>query len=481
MRASGQNLSATSPAGLMLLLASSAVVGSLVLLVDPELAPRLWLALGCAAAAVVFVWRFHRAAALTVSRFDQILWAILISHTVIVSRLRDPRALAEDSGLTPQIAAEIAIWIALLLYTAFRLCLNPGRWANLVGPAARWAGLLFLAALASTLYAVSPLITAAWTLKLFVILILSCLMFDARDPLGSLDRFREATGLGLVLILGQFLILGTLSPDSALDLSPISGIPRLGGFLLPATQLATVSSLVLAMIALDYLCGRRSRWRALVFAAASIMLLASLGRSAMIALALTLFVVLALFRRVKEALVGSVALGILLISIPGLMSASWDLLSRRQGPQEMASLTGRIPLWEKAVELIWQKPLLGWGYVSGGRVAFLSMFKWWAPPHSHNAFLEILLALGVVGGVILLMLLYQTLRPAIQVLRGGWDRSRPGPVESASLMIVGLMSLLLVDGMFSAGFSGAPRFEATILVGCAFAADLVSRVRREKS
>lgn len=71
------------------------------------------------------------------------------------------------------------------------------------------------------------------------------------------------------------------------------------------------------------------------------------------------------------------------------------------------TLTGRIPLWELVIAKIAERPLLGYGYGGfwlgwEGESADVWRYtnKNWEAPHSHNGFLEILLAFGLIGLVI---------------------------------------------------------------------------------
>ena len=72
-----------------------------------------------------------------------------------------------------------------------------------------------------------------------------------------------------------------------------------------------------------------------------------------------------------------------------------------------ATLTGRLPLWEGSISSFMDRPWLGYGYdsfwsgISGESDKLLLLIDSdWAAPNSHNGFLEILLAFGLIGFVI---------------------------------------------------------------------------------
>lgn len=67
-----------------------------------------------------------------------------------------------------------------------------------------------------------------------------------------------------------------------------------------------------------------------------------------------------------------------------------------------ATLTGRTELWALVLNLIGERPTLGWGYSAmwlqnDSLTISISHTVGWAVPQAHNAFLEVALELGVLG------------------------------------------------------------------------------------
>ncbi|MBD2435783.1 O-antigen ligase [Nostoc sp. FACHB-110] len=67
-----------------------------------------------------------------------------------------------------------------------------------------------------------------------------------------------------------------------------------------------------------------------------------------------------------------------------------------------SNLTGRTPLWNAVLDMIWQRPWLGYGYSGfwgGGyrESAYIELVTGWNPPHAHNGFLDICIDLGLLG------------------------------------------------------------------------------------
>lgn len=106
-------------------------------------------------------------------------------------------------------------------------------------------------------------------------------------------------------------------------------------------------------------------------------------------------------------------------------------------------LTGRIDLWRSVWDHILQRPWLGYGYdaVWGGEGPLADRILWrlsWDAPHSHNGFLELLLAFGIIGGVIFLWLLVANFAAA-------WNLFKSGQGMRGSFAMAFLMWLVLVN------------------------------------
>lgn len=72
------------------------------------------------------------------------------------------------------------------------------------------------------------------------------------------------------------------------------------------------------------------------------------------------------------------------------------------------TFTGRTILWELVIEMIKQRPLLGYGYNAfwrglNGPSAYIVNTANWAVPHAHNGFLDLWLDLGSLGGLVFLL------------------------------------------------------------------------------
>ena len=109
-----------------------------------------------------------------------------------------------------------------------------------------------------------------------------------------------------------------------------------------------------------------------------------------------------------------------------------------------STLTGRTDVWDAVIELISQKPVLGWGYRAMW-VPTDSVTVWvdrrtgeWGAPSAHNAFLEITLELGLIGLASLILI----------VCQGFWRAIR---CCALGLLPFGLFSLVFFVGAIVAG------------------------------
>jgi O-antigen ligase len=215
---------------------------------------------------------------------------------------------------------------------------------------------------------------------------------------------------GVALGFGGWLVGAVLAASFAnVVLSIISGAPevvpgvegdptRLSGFMQP-NHLAYAAALVLIGVAA--LWGRHQRARlALVVVAstATYALLASRSRTGLIALILALVIAgaasVAPAARLRAAAVGLV---VVLAVVPVLGSAGHGWFDRDSGTDSnISSLTGRTDLWPPVIDLIEERPVVGWGIdavLSPAGIKVQEVLP--GVGQAHNAYLEAALMGGV--------------------------------------------------------------------------------------
>jgi O-antigen ligase len=141
-------------------------------------------------------------------------------------------------------------------------------------------------------------------------------------------------------------------------------------------------------------------------------------------------------------------------------------LMRGQTSDQFLSLTGRTDLWTAAAEVAREHWLVGLGY-QASRTALLNIYTW--AGYAHNAFLQTLLDLGVLGALLLWPPLFRSL------LAGGRSAWSDDPVvraTGATLFAVGVF--LVANALTSESFAAAPGFELLLVFILAFSAHELS-------
>jgi exopolysaccharide production protein ExoQ len=118
--------------------------------------------------------------------------------------------------------------------------------------------------------------------------------------------------------------------------------------------------------------------------------------------------------------------------------------------KDVNSLTGRLPLWEELLKAANRRPWLGYGH--GGFWHSLNTFEYsekfsWHIPHGHNAYLDLVLNVGVVGlGLYLLWFLASAFAAV-----GNFEREG----KNGDLFAVCLCVFAAVHGITESKFPGA--------------------------
>ena len=120
-----------------------------------------------------------------------------------------------------------------------------------------------------------------------------------------------------------------------------------------------------------------------------------------------------------------------------------ESVSRSGSSKEILTLSGRLLIWPYVVEQIADAPWLGHGHAAG--VSLFRGFTPWKIAHAHNAYLQALLYVGILGSIPLLAALLSQLRAFVV---------RPSPVRDILLLnalILGMTETSMVANMPSQG------------------------------
>ena len=187
-------------------------------------------------------------------------------------------------------------------------------------------------------------------------------------------------------------------------------------------RVMALSALVFLLLALS---GRRYRWLPWAGFGISVALLFLSGSLAPAACLVTLVAILPFYAALRSNYNIVILACIFGIAVAGAVSAlilrSSSSLVGMLG-RDM-TLTGRTEVWDAVLEMIWQRPLLGYGYGGfwlgwEGGSAQVWLQSGIMAGHAHNGLLNLWLDLGLLGVSVFLLGLLLAFRRAV-----GWARS----------------------------------------------------------
>ena len=100
------------------------------------------------------------------------------------------------------------------------------------------------------------------------------------------------------------------------------------------------------------------------------------------------------------------------------------MLGRTGEMETLGSLTGRIPLWKAAMELVKQHPFVGYGYdafLTSQNLIFMEKKLGWSTPSPHSGYINTLGGLGYIGAVTLVLSLFLSVMKSISLRKRNLD------------------------------------------------------------
>jgi O-antigen ligase len=131
-------------------------------------------------------------------------------------------------------------------------------------------------------------------------------------------------------------------------------------------------------------------------------------------------------------------------------------LFRDQSVDALLEMNGRLALWSELQPAVADRFVSGYGY-QASRPVVLEAFEWAA--YAHNAFIQTVLDLGLVGLAALIAIVVVAYRGALRRAR---DRRTRATVAA-------VVTFLVVNALASESFAGAPSYEVLLLFLCACA------------
>jgi O-antigen ligase len=330
------------------------------------------------------------------------------------------------------------------------------------------AGLVLCAimSLASTAWSVYPMWTLYKSVEYLIDLALLAAILTAVRNAEDLKSLFDLTWFlaGLLLLtvwLGLFL-----RPDVAL----VPGVGLIGVQIqgvVPSISANGVGDLggTLLLVAGTRLLFRNHHrslyWMVLLAALPTVVFAQS--RSPATAALLGLLAVLILARRFGLLILVGVA-GAALISLSSAEAVVHQAFLRGQSPELFYSLSGRVGWWIYAWEVFRGSPFLGLGGYAGARFAVLGPLGATEVSSIHNAWLEILLGVGLIG---FLPFLVTFLRVWPNLLRPLDTRRTPTTARELRIEAVGFFVMLCFRSIFSVEFTWHPPLQFFLVLGFA--------------
>jgi O-antigen ligase len=307
----------------------------------------------------------------------------------------------------------------------------------------------------STLWSVYPLWTLYRSIEYLIDLALLAAIVTAVRSTEELKSLFDWTWVLCGLLLCTVWLGVVLRPDIAV----IKGIGLIGvqvQGVLPAASANAVGDMgaILLIIAGTRLLFRKQSrtfyW--LVCLVAIPTLLLSQSRSPATGAMLGLLAVLLVERRFGLLTV----LGIVTAAFMTLTSAEavvQQAFLRGQNPSLFYSLSGRVGWWTVAWEVLREHPVLGLGGYAGARFAVLNSLGVTDASSIHNAWLDILLGVGIVGFVPLLATLGGVW---VNLLRPLYGAAIPSTVREVRAEALAIFVLVWVRSFFTVEFTWHP-------------------------
>lgn len=382
-------------------------------------------------------------------------------------RVRDATA-SLDGALDAQVAMELAVFamvgigaVAAWLAAADRRPVTSGEKAI-----AAYVGI----ALLSVAWSESPMLTLVRAGQLAVLALMAVVAVRVLTP----GRALWAGSVAVSLHVLAFSAMALLLPD-AYGIADSERPGRFSWFAVHPIEVGTLAAIgALGLLSAALFIPRAQRPRLLgmpvwllIVPLVGVLLLAN-TRGALLAFvaAAGLLVFLRMHGTLRWplALVGAAAVPLFVVFGPDfelwLHSLATDypamdsLFFRGQGVETVLEMNGRLQLWDDLRPAIVEQLMGGYGYLAS-RPVLLDAAYWAA--YAHNAVLQSLLDLGVVGTVALLAVVGVSLSAARRTDLGSWLRPA----------VTTIAVFLVVNSISTESFAGAPGFDALVLFLCA--------------
>jgi O-antigen ligase len=391
-----------------------------------------------------------------------VLWWLLLSYRAFLPRL-DQIDLKAQALTDLSLLLEIGILgfigafvVGDILPSA--LFVRNARWTRLIKLCMAFAG----GAVLSSLIGPRPLFALASAGKLVCAVGLSAYAVAAAKDISDIRRFLGVTYLGLLPYMLLPWVALLIAPEFA-----YAPNGRLIGFWVYPVVLGIIASMISIASMVRFTQGG-SRLRRYTFAAISLLgivtCLATASKSGFGAYLVGLIAVAVLGlgvptqrRRVAILLVlGGIVLGCAFDMIAVDYLESWYLSGT-----EVGTLSGRTQLWSGVIQQVLEDPLralIGHGYTAARVEGFVVRDLLWYSTEAHNALLNVLYEMGILGLGLLVAIIVIALWSGVKAVRGSREQLERMTFGEALAM----MCVVLVASLAVSLYGGMPRAEGLV-------------------
>lgn len=321
-------------------------------------------------------------------------------------------------------------------------------------------GLLIGVIAASTLWAIDPGLTFRRTAAL-------ALMLVGVYVCASMLSMRQIVA-GTLLFTGAFVAAAVAVQFVVGGFTPTAGAWRLAGIVHPVALswycgLGAIAAV--AVVRFEPRYRMPAGWMAVAFLACLVLTKTRTGLGATF-VAIAVFWLLTSNRRIHQDVPVVVTwlallLFLLALAVPGdhlswtsiyTESVEASSLGRTDAIEEIATFTGRLPVWEASIALASQRPLLGYGYSafqSPQMIPVLAEAAGWVPTSTHSGYIDALLSLGIVGLALVVFVLVASTVESVRMARGRPRYAFATAVLTWLLVILAFEAPVLFDPIFT--------------------------------
>jgi O-antigen ligase len=420
-----------------------------------------------------------------------VMMVALVLVSTFKFRKRDAQ-LAIAGVADNEVIREVAVWVlfaiivGLSMLTAWARRRRGGNGRSKLGPALRALAVVTLVIVASALGTGSTRSVtraAQWVMLAgLVVLAYREIQRDSEYLYTMWVWIRRAVWAGVVLAA----LVTDLNPAWGSLYSDWYHIARYRFFLTHPIPTASLLGFALLLLAGSYLGLpdklAKAPWgkigRVLLGLFMMYLLLRTKSRGAILALAAggAVLLLTSPMRNRRRSATFALLLGIGGLAVATQIDVTADRLSRvvfrNQSVEVLMSLNSRTELFDVGFDFFLEKPVFGWGYLTGGS-HFLQFFDW--AGEAHNAYLAVLFSMGLIGAAAFAGLFFFLVRGIYRALQDSAVFNRALGAEAA-----GMAAFVLVDGMVGEGFAGPVGVHVLALMLALLLVDGVASQRRER-